>query len=126
MKGNRQTLDAKMIQLQRRILWKREDGRCWVCSRAATEVMHIVGRRFENVKYDVDNDGNCHLGCRHCHEESHRGRISLEGIYDTKFGFGTSMILRRRANAMVQGLKSHRLQTHYDELRMVAEREMAL
>lgn len=116
-------LKAKIASLQRRILWQREEGRCWVCGKAATEVMHVISRKYENTAFDIEKDGNCHLACRFCHDKTHRGQFDLDGWYDLKNGFGSILALRRRAYEPVDGIQTQRLKEKYDEMVEIAQKE---
>jgi hypothetical protein len=81
--GGRPALIDEADLLVRQVLWILEEGRCYCCAAPATEVAHLLGRRYLRLRWDVEKDGNCHLMCRKCHRLDHDGH--LEPTYARTF-----------------------------------------
>lgn len=97
-------------ELTRQILWVKELGRCFVCGLPAHEVAHIYGRREHATRWDTRHDGNCHLLCKPCHNEDHRG---VARPYRDKFleMFGAAamiLVLQRHGDGTCRGFVRQR------------------
>jgi hypothetical protein len=85
---------------QRAVLWLLEAGRCYCCAGEASDVAHLISRRYLRLRWDTAKDGNCHLLCRICHTEDHAGNLqpSYMDVFVKRMGEGAmdELIVRQQ------------------------------
>ena len=93
-------------KLCKQIVADMEDGRCYVCGREGTDLAHLFVRNKLATRWDVAEDGNCHILCRECHDKDHRGLEVYSEAYIRKNGLMAYNDLRLRSNQMIVNVKA--------------------
>jgi len=94
----RKELEWCLDTMQRRVLRARENMRCFICGVQADHVAHIYGRRYLHTRWDTHEQGNCHMLCAACHEQSHRVNTDrYKAAYLRRHGCDALLKVRERS-----------------------------
>ena len=97
----------KLLGIVKRILVVTESGRCYCCGKQAHDVAHIFGVSNLATAFDTHREGNCHLLCRECHSEDHKGNLdpSYKDVFIGRNGKSAYFSLSSRSKTMVISAK---------------------
>ena len=92
----------KLDALLKRIILRRDHGRCFTCQREGTDASHYLGKKaFPAIRFDEEN---LHIQCRACHTAHHMGSDDYQLKMLSIYGEEALSALRGRGRASTPSL----------------------